>query len=306
MTAVLQVIAPLFLIIFASAIVERWTRVGGRWSGVLNDFALHVGFPALVISALTRAPFRFADHAGLVLANSIFLIAVLVTAFAAGKLLRLPDRAHRTLFLCLGFGNVAYLGVPVLLEVSGAAVLPAASLIIAVYLFWLFTLGVGVLEFTRHGGDHPLRRTAAGLARNPLLLSTAGGLLIAAGGITLPGVVTAALDMTAGAVTPVVLILIGLFLGDARAGRPAEWTPVLAFSLATLLLLPAGFWGGLLLAGLEPAAFSTSIIQAAMPLAITPFALARQYDLDQEFIARAIVLSTTLSAVSLPFWISLF
>jgi predicted permease len=42
-----------------------------------------------------------------------------------------------------------------------------------------------------------------------------------------------------------------------------------------------------------------------MPLAITPFALARQYDLDQEFIARSIVMSTVLSLISLPFWISL-
>jgi predicted permease len=48
-----------------------------------------------------------------------------------------------------------------------------------------------------------------------------------------------------------------------------------------------------------------SAVLAAMPLAITPFALARTYDPDREFLARAIVLSTMLSAVSIPFWISL-
>jgi predicted permease len=201
---------------------------------------------------------------------------------------------------------VAYLGIPILTRVSGEAVLPAASLIVAVYLFWIFTLGIGVLEFTA-AGEHrgALRRTAAGLGRNPLLLSVAVGLLLAATGLPLPAVIASALDMVAAAVTPVVLILIGLFLGRARAGKPAEWLPVLAFSLATLMALPAGFFGALMLFGFEPAGFSISIIQAAMPLAITPFALARRYDLDQEFIARAIVMSTVLSAVSLPFWISL-
>ncbi len=42
-----------------------------------------------------------------------------------------------------------------------------------------------------------------------------------------------------------------------------------------------------------------------MPLAITPFALADKYNLDKDFIARSIILSTILSAISLPFWISL-
>lgn len=307
MTSVLLVIAPLFLVIFASAVLERATGVGERWSAVLNDFALHVGFPALVVSALSRTAISFSEHAALLAGNSLFLVAVFAAALLAGKALHLQERARRTFFLCLGFGNVAYLGIPVLVKISGEAVVPAASLIIAVYLFWIFTLGIGFLEFTRHRGDHEaMRRTAAGLAKNPLLLSVGAGLAIAATGLRLPPMVTAALDMVAAAVTPVVLILIGLFLGRARAGRAAEWIPVAGFSLATLVILPAGFYGGVLMLGLRPADFSVSIIQAAMPLAITPFALARQYDLDQEFIARSIVMSTVLSAVSLPFWISLF
>jgi predicted permease len=307
MTQVLAVIAPLFLVIAASAVLSRITRVGDEWSRVLNAFALHVGFPALVISALSDAGDHLREHTDLLLANSLFLLAVFAVALAAGAALRLTPRSGRTLFLCLGFGNVAYLGIPILVKVSGDAVLPAASLIVAVYLFWIFTLGVGRLELGNHR-QHPgaLNRTARGLVRNPLLLSVAAGLILAGTGIRLPDVVASALAMVAGAVTPVVLILIGLFLGNARPGKPAEWLPVLAFSAATLVLLPAGFYGGVLLLGGSPAAYSTSIIQAGMPLAITPFALAERYDLDREFIARSIVMSTALSLISLPFWISLF
>jgi hypothetical protein len=42
-----------------------------------------------------------------------------------------------------------------------------------------------------------------------------------------------------------------------------------------------------------------------MPLAITPFALADKFDLDKKFIARAIVLSTILSIITIPLWISI-
>jgi predicted permease len=40
-----------------------------------------------------------------------------------------------------------------------------------------------------------------------------------------------------------------------------------------------------------------------MPLAITPFALADKYKLEKMFIARAIVLSTILSAITIPIWV---
>jgi hypothetical protein len=305
MTQVLTVIAPLFLVIAGSAIVARLTHAGEAWSQVLNDFALHVGFPALVVSALAKAGSHLWELGDVVLANSLFLLAVFGCALGAGKLFRLSGTAERTLFLCLGFGNVAYLGIPILVRVRGEAVLPGASLIVAVYLFWIFTLGIGRLEFANHresGGA--LRRTMRGLVRNPLLLSVAAGLFLAGTGIQLPDVVADALTMVAASVTPVVLILIGLFLGRARFGRLSEWTPVLAFSIATLVMLPAGFLGMIVLCGFSPSDFSTSIIQSAMPLAITPFALARTYELDREFIARAIVLSTVLAVVSLPFWIS--
>jgi predicted permease len=302
MTEVFGVIAPLFLVIFGSAGLERWTGVGERWSGVLNDFALYVGFPALIFLALARTPLAFGEHAGLLLVNSLLLLAVFGLAFLAGVLFHLPPARRRTVFFCLGFGNVAYLGVPILVRVWGPAVLPAAGIIIAVYLFWMFTLGLAVVQHG-HAEGALLRTTLTGLIRNPLLLAVFGGITLAAAGISLPPVVVTALDMLSASVTPLVLVLIGLFIGRARRGTMREWLPVLAFSLATLFLVPALLMLGLIAAGVPTALFATSIVQAAMPVAITPFALADQLGLDREFIARSIVLSTVLSPVSLPVWI---
>ena len=101
------------------------------------------------------------------------------------------------------------------------------------------------------------------------------------------------------------LIVIGLFIGRAKIGKLTEWLPVLLFSILTLAILPAVFYYGAKFFGFIPSQFSNSIIQAAMPLAITPFALADKYNLNKDFIARSIVLSTILAVVSLPFWISI-
>lgn len=306
MIEILTVIAPLFLIIFATALLQKFKNIGEDWSQVLNEFALKIGLPVLIFSALSKASFSFYEQSGLLLANTLFVLGSFFLAFVFGKVSRLKKPMFKTLFICLSFGNVAYLGIPVLEQISGESVLPVASLIVAVYLFWMFTVGLGFLDYELE----KKKRTALinilkNLVKNPLLIAVVLGIAMAILNLTLPGIVLKSLDMITASVTPTVLIVIGLFIGKSKIGKVKDWIPVFFFSLATLVILPAAFYFGVQLFGYTPSDFDTSIIQAGMPLAITPFALADKFQLHKEFIARSIVLSTVLSVVSLPILISL-
>lgn len=223
-----------------------------------------------------------------------------------GKILRLEKQMFRTLFICFVFGNVAYLGIPVLVQISGETILPTASLIVAIYMFWLFTVGISYLEYSKEKNKKAIAKSIIiNLFKNPLLLSVILGIIIGSLRISLPAILLKSLDMITASVTPTVLIVIGLFIGKSKIGKLAEWFPILLFSMATLMILPTLFYYGTKFLGFAPDQFSSSIIQAAMPLAITPFALADKYNLNKIFIARSIVLSTVLSLISLPFWISI-
>lgn len=307
MTQVFIVIAPLFLIILAGAVLQRSRAVGDNWSGVLNDFALKIGFPVLIFTSLTKAPFSFAEQAPIIAVNSIFILLLFLAAFAAGKILNLDGRMLRTVFICLVFGNVAYLGIPILLQVAGDKILPTASLIVAVYLFWNFTVGIAFLDLTRTvNKKNILKDVTQNLLKNPLLIAVILGIAVAGMNIRLPLIATTALNMITASVTPVVLIVIGLFIGASTIGKLSDWMPVFVFSCIVLIAKPAVLYFGVTWSGLSHIEFSPSVIEAAMPLAITPFALADTFDMDKEFIARGIVLSTILSVISLPFCISIF
>ena len=84
----------------------------------------------------------------MIYANSLFLIMSFVIAYLVAKLLRLNSKNQRTLFICLAFGNVAYLGLPTLIQIFGESILSVASLIVAVYVFWMFTVGIGFLDYS--------------------------------------------------------------------------------------------------------------------------------------------------------------
>lgn len=304
MLEILSVIAPLFLIIFASALLQKFKQVGEHWSVALNEYALKIGLPVLIFSSLAKIPFSFKSEAPLIAANSIFLLLGFLLAIIVGKILRLNKQMFLTLFICFGFSNIAYLGIPVLTQIMGEKIIPTASLIVAVYLIWQFTFGTGYIEYALDK-RRVSKDMLGNLLKNPLLLAVVLGIIAGTANIAIPAVLLKSLEMINASVTPTVLVVIGLFIGKSKIGKITEWIPVLAFSILTLMILPAIFYFGVKFFGFLPSQFSSSIIEAAMPLAITPFALADKYNLDKTFIARSIVLSTILSVISLPFWISI-
>ncbi|PIR03965.1 MAG: hypothetical protein COV59_02160 [Candidatus Magasanikbacteria bacterium CG11_big_fil_rev_8_21_14_0_20_39_34] len=306
MIQILTIIAPLFLIIFASALLQKFKNIGDEWSKVLNEFALKIGLPVLIFAALAKTSFSFKEESSLIIANSLFLLVSFILAVIVGKILHLKKQMFLTFFICFVFGNIAYLGIPVLTSVSGEQILPKLSLIIAIYLFWLFTIGIGYLDYSLNKNKKDVTKNMLkNFTQNPLLLAVIFGLLFGSLKITIPSIILKSLEMISASVTPIVLVVIGLFIGTSKIGKLSEWFPVLLFSLFTLIIFPAGFYFSAKFFGLVPSQFMSSIIEAAMPLAITPFALSDKYNLHKTFIARSIVLSTILSVVSLPFWISL-
>lgn len=306
MLKIFFIIAPLFLIIFCAAILRKMNFIKEDWSVHLNQYALKIGLPILVFTSLSTMPIAFTEELQLIAQNMLFIITILLLSFFVCKVLHLTEQMRNTIIICLMFSNVAYLGIPVLTHVYGAQILPQLSIIVAVYLLGLFGLGVAYLEAMRRTSSHSVRRTIfTTLCTNPLLIAIFAGIVINAMNIHIPETITAAFGLINGSVTPIVLIVIGVFIGQSAIGTIRDWYGVGLFACATLVILPTIFYMGLILCKIDPLQHHLSILESAMPLGITPFALADQYDLDKKFIARAIVLSTILSIITIPAWINL-
>jgi predicted permease len=298
-----QSIGPLFLVIFVGMIVSRNKSVDQQWLEILNNYALWIGFPALILVALSRLQWNMELYGSLIGWNSFRIVLSMLLVFPVAGLLNLKNSTRRTLFLAVSYGNVAYLGIPVLRSAYGDQILPEATMISAVYVFWLFTLGIFLVEYF---GDHKvhLRELLVRLVTNPLLIAVFIGLIIAVNHIQLPKVMLSGLDILANSVTGVVLFSLGLFMGKQPVGKIQEWLPVLVFSLVILFVLPFLF----LLITQQFNDLSVSkpwIMETAMPMGLTAYALCLKYKLNTEFASRVVVLSTLLALLSLPLWLAI-
>lgn len=294
----MQTILPIFIIILLGAFFFRIKLAKYSWIDVLNEFVVKIGFPSLIFSTLVKLEWNVQLHGRILLVNSLFVLFCFLFAIVISNLFKLPKKLKRTLFLAAAYGNIAYLGIPIIEVLLGKVFLPEASLITACYLFWIFTVGIIYLEYSKSGIIN-VKTVFLNLLKNPIIVAVFAGVIMLALRIHIPTVVLKPLEMISASVTPVILFSLGIFLGNSSFGKLKEWGGVIALTIFVLALKPLLFYMGVKAFNLGVADFHVSILDAGMPLALTPFALSKEFDLDADFLARGIVLSTIFSIVSL-------
>lgn len=298
----LNAVLPLFLVIFAGILFSRSKSAGSHWVDVLNQYALKAGLPALVVASLIKIDPSSGNYATLIIVNSAWFVACMLLAYPLARFLKLNKGVRAALIMILSYGNVAYLGIPVLKNTYGEQAVPIAGVISAVYIFWLLTLGITLIEWGNENRPD-LGKLLLKQLTNPLMLSVFTGLLLVVLKINLPPFIVQTVNLFAGSVTAVVLFSLGIFLGLHSAGTSKEWGPALSWSLVIIIILPSVFWFIARKTGMDDLSMRASVLEAAMPLGLTPYAMASQYKLETHLIARVVVTSTLISMLVIPFWI---
>ncbi|MEN8117582.1 MAG: AEC family transporter [Bacteroidota bacterium] len=298
----IKTVLPLFLVIFTGTLFSRTKINAESWIETLNKYALNIGFPALVVASLMSLEIGEQSYTELILYNSAIIIFSMLLAFPIARILKLSNKLRRTLFMVLPFPNIAYLGIPVLQNSLGEQILPVAAIIAATYVFWMLTLGILLVEITGEQKMQP-QKLILSLVQNPLLLSVFIGLAIVLLKFKVPVVAEKTIHLFADSVTAIVLFSLGIFLGMQKIGKINEWYRVIALVGVTSLLLPFAFYEFLILMKFDTQLMKASVIDSAMPLGLTPYALSVQYKLETTMVARIVVLGTLLSVFIIPVWL---
>ena len=296
MLEILSTIAPVFLIIALGAVIRALRLADERWVDTLNKLGLYVAFPALIFSSLTSMDSAQAIDYRLFFINTGILAVIMLLILIISWLWDMQTQLRNTYLLCAIFGNVAYIGLPYL-----SSVFPGSegnvSLIAASYLAIVFTLGLIILEVSIKGNRHAMK-VLEHILKNPLLIAVILGLLVAQYRIPLPVFFTSTVKMLAVGASPLVLLALGIFLVkklrfDRDMAHAAFMTALKLAALPFLFILVSRSLLGEI-------SFTIPIIEAGMPVAVTVFALSEKYPLEKTMIMYAIIISTVLSAITLP------
>ena len=308
---VINTLAPIFLLIGIGAVLQRSGFVSAGFLKEANFVTYWLGLPALLFSQLASS-FHEASGANVVLtAMAVATFLVIVVAYLAAWLLKVPSDATGTLVQGAFRGNLAFIGLPIVFALpdtpiaSGMSLRAAAVVVVGPMMVAYNFAGVVVLLLSQHRFGWamvwPLLRQ---LATTPPLIATLAGILFAVAGWTLPASVDKALTALGEMALPLGLLGVGGALVAAKPGTLGRGT--WAAALLKTAVSPLLGWAvgrGMGLADLE---LKMLIIFMATPTAVVSYTVALQLKGDERIASGSIVLSVVTSMVTLALVIACF
>ncbi len=302
MLAILTILLPLILL---TALARYGISRDWFSAAFLRDcskFCYWVALPAFLFDAAAKTRLHTSDA----LPAVILLAATFATcglAWLGAKSARMNPDSRAALIHASFRGNLAYVGIPVVAFAGQSLHLPhldesSAVLAAAPVIPCFSILAVAVLTVNLgQKGSGRIKNAAWETLKNPLILSTLAGLIVAFSGMTLPAILQRCVEIPAKAALPLALILLAEAV-DTEAFR-SRWKPALGAAILKTAVKPLLVFGLCQAFGLERGITTTLLLLAACPTAIASQILNDRLGGDSRLQGAAIALSTLLAPVSM-------
>lgn len=297
MSNIASIVLPLFAVIAAGFLLRKYRIVKPNWIHVLNAFVYYVSLPAIIVTSFWNLRWT-GESLQLLLLNIGALVAFTFLLLLVFRFTKLSKKMQAAVYLTSIVGNTVYMGFPILGKTFGSEYSTPALSVATAHLVLGIVFSVLVVEYL----VLKTRKSSAYLKdfiKNPLMISLGTGLLLS----FLPALASflrplhAPVSMLGATASPVALFALGAFMHGRFLKSHARLSLVTAG--IKLLAFPAFVW--LFVSGftVHSAGGNISLLIAGMPAAVTTFVIAEQFELDEEFVANSIVVSTVFSIVTI-------
>lgn len=304
MTGVLEGFAVIGVIVAVGYLLGRFDLLGPGARLVLNRYVFFVAAPSLLFTVIATA-----DTA--VLFSPILVVAAISAIGVAGVYVLIARLAwHRTLgpltigALSSGYVNGNNIGLPVAVYLLGNAAYTAP--IILLQLIVLAPTALVLLDAATHEGRRTVLGTVLTSLKNPLIIASVAGTVVAVTHVAVPTIVLDPLKLLGGASVPLMLTGFGLSLFGVRplAAGSGRADVLLASSLKAIGMPVVAWVVGSLVFRMPPTELHASVVLAGLPTAQNVLNFATRYGTGVP-IARDAGLITTVAAVPVLLIVSL-
>ena len=308
MSAILNIIAPVFALIlvgYAVARTPKWTPDATRY---FNNFVFYVALPTLLFGKLASG--EAFDGVEPLIVTAYFgggLISMILLMVFSRLVFDLSGEERALMGMSAGFSNTVLLGLPLIVLTFGDASLGPITTMIAFNTLILLPTTIILVEIARGRRDQQsIAKIAlaplASMIRNPILIAIVAGAAWSFTGLALP--LERFIDLLSGAAGPCALFVLGASLAEYKlAGQPAETA---SMTIAKLIVHPVLVW--LLCTEvfvLDTLTTNVATMMAAVPVGATVFTVAQQYRVFVGPVTSSILISTAISAGTLAVVIGL-
>jgi len=266
-------------------------------AGMLS-LLVKVAMPCAVFMSLMR-PFSTAllleSVATFFITGAIFLAGG-VLGLGVARVMKASLQERQSWRFGLTFGNVGFMGIPVITAVFGYEGLFYVAMALASFNLITFTIGVKIFDTEGTSKTSPLQV----IIKNPALAGTIIGFIFFLTGFRLPAPIESGVALIADLNSPLSMILIGALLAKEPLKETFTDLRVLPPNAVKLIVIPIASLFALRWFLPNPIMLGTIVTLMAMPPAANTAIFAEQFGGDSVAATRLVIVGTLLCVVTVP------
>ncbi len=293
LSTVFAKMAMLLLIMLLGYFCARTGITGPEFNKRVTPLLVKVLLPATILNSVLSVPdFSGSELLEYILVMTVMVVLQMLAAWFLPRLMRTRSEDVGATRLVTAFGNVGFVGLPVVAAIFGDEMVFFASLCNIPFNLALYSCSAA--QLSPDGG-----RVRWQDVLNAPVIATLLSVVLLLSRVHVPGVLADTISSVSGVTIPLSMLVIGTSLGGISVRSALTDWRVYAVSAVRLLVCPLLTWVVLrpLVSGMM---LSLPVIMAACPSAILVTALCLQYGRSDAFASKCIFLSTILSAVTIP------
>lgn len=301
LSAVIHAAFPVFALILTGWLCARFKLLNAMSMEGLNKFVIYLALPAQLFDAMSHVKLEDLAQPGFYWAFSIGMLATAGLHALLTRTSNVPQTDKIIQSMTSAYSNAGFMGIPLCLIVFGRAGLSPAIITTLFTVSFLFALTILWIELTRldHGQfSKAMRKVCLALIKNPLLIAPILGIAWSASDLGMPRAIDRYINLLGEAATPCALVAIGLFLAaNPIRGLDRDVLRIVTLKVAIQPLLTAGLV--FYVFDMPRMWAQIAILSAALPVGTGPFMIAQIYQRDASASARAILISTIFSVITI-------
>ena len=301
LSAVIHAAFPVFALILTGWLCARFKLLNAMSMEGLNKFVIYLALPAQLFDAMSHVKLEDLAQPGFYWAFSIGMLATAGLNAFLTRTSNVPQTDKIIQCMTSAYSNAGFMGIPLCLIVFGRTGLSPAIITTLFTVSFLFALTILWIELTRldHGQlGAAMRKVCLALIKNPLLIAPILGVAWSASGLAMPSAIDRYINLLGEAATPCALVAIGLFLAaNPIRGLDRDVLRIVTLKVAIQPLLTAGLV--FYVFDMPRMWAQIAILSAALPVGTGPFMIAQIYQRDASASARAILISTICSVITI-------
>lgn len=261
----------------------------------ISRLILNITMPCTVLYSVMNGNFNTTGREALVfmLFTLVSYAIIYLIAWPVPRLLRFPREDAGIVRFLLAFGNVSFMGYPVIQAIYGDGALFYVTLLGIPFNLLLFSVGMILTSGKREKLNIKLFLT-------PTLFATVASVLIFAFKFTTPKLIVDATSLVGHMTTPGAMLIIGSTLADIPIRDVFSEKRIYPIAVIKLILIPVVTWLVLKFFVFDTQMLGVLIVEAGMPTATAATMLSLQYGGNDKLASKGVFLTTLFSVVTIP------